>query len=165
MQLGIQKPQPEQMNLEELWEQVRRVSAVTLAEDLMGDSEDHPIETNTMMQAVQRVLGNRGENQLTFDIGSLTDSLQAHWDTLGLDDEQKSAAHNIVAYFFMGIVTSAMKPAKPQHRELVRKIVESLPDGYGEAFFADPAIPIENAERFDLKTAIKLISSPCRING
>ena len=65
----------------------------------------------------------------------------------------------------MGIIASAMKPAKPQHREVARKVVELLPNGYGEAFFADPAIPIENAERFDLKTAIKLISSPCRING
>jgi len=47
------------MTLEELWEEVRRINAVGLAEDLLDPSEEYPVEPLLMTVAVQRALGNR----------------------------------------------------------------------------------------------------------
>jgi hypothetical protein len=57
------------------------------------------------------------------------------------------------------------KPAEPRHRDIAERFFGSLLDGFGETFFLDPAILIEDSERFDLKTVAKLMGSPCRING
>ena len=163
--LGIEEPQTEKMTIEELWEKVRHINAVELVEELVEIAEGTSFDSPMMHLAVQRALGGQGENQMVFNIGALIDEIRPHWESLGLDEEQQSIAENFFANIFMGFFKGMTKPAEPRHRDLAERFFDLLPDGFGETFFLDPAIPIEKSERFDLKTVAKLMGSPCRLNA
>ena len=150
-ELGIARPQVEKMTLEELWEAARHINAAVLAQRLLDPSEENPIESPLTSQAVDRVLGRRGEEHLWIDLEQLAKAL-------GLDEED-AALQGIVS-----MIGATIRDPGGETAQLAKRLVEELEDGVGEVYLVDQAVPFQDSESIDLKTAIKLALSPCRID-
>ena len=146
-ELGIPKPDPEKLTLEERWERVRQIGAAQLALDLFAEDE---IFTPTLQLAFQRALGRKGEEHLLVDIPELAKSLG-----VGVED----------AVGIMVLISSLIKSSSNRELEGLRqRLIEEIPDGIGEVFLLDAALSFEEAQKVDLKTAIRLASNPCRLD-
>ena len=146
LQVGIDKPQVERMTLEERWDAARRVSAATLADELLGLSDETPIESPLMSQTVSRALGSRGEENLVFDLTKLSEAL-------GLNRED-TAVHGLVE--LIGRVVR--DPSDDSARELANRLVEELKDGVGEVYLVDQALIVSptSAKRLVVNTHLLL---------
>ena len=102
-------------------------------------------------QAVDRALDRRGEENLWFDLKQLAKAL-------GLD-EGDAAGQGIVT-----MIGAAFRDPDGEAAQWAKRFVEELEDGVGEVYLVDQAIPLRDSKPIDLKTAIKLALSPCRID-
>lgn len=150
--LGIEQPEPDSMTLEELWETTRDINAAALAEELLQPSEDNPVKSGVMLLAMRRVLAKKGEGTLSIDLASLAVEL-------GLDADSQSVL--VLAQLIAGL----LRPHDDERlKDLVSRFVRAMPEGVGEVYLLDQAVSLEQSERVDLKTAIKLSTSLCRID-
>jgi hypothetical protein len=149
---GIGKPEAEKMTLEELWETARHINAVALAEQLLDPSDENLVESPLMLQTVSRALGSRGEQYMTIDLEKLSESIG-----LSRNDPAIPGLVALISLMIKGQSTS-------KTGQLAKRLVEQLPDGIGEVYLVDQAVPFQDSERLDLKTAIKLAMNPCRID-
>ena len=149
-ELGIKRPDPERMSLEELWQAAREINAATLAAELLEPSEDNPVETLLMTIAFKRALGQKGEGLIVFDLWELSRAFG-----LAQDDAM------LIAALIKGLVKAQ---ADEDKQRVATRLLERLPDGVGEVYLLDQAVPVEDSQRLDLKTAIKLLMSPCRLD-
>ncbi|MQF82563.1 hypothetical protein FIM02_00120 [SAR202 cluster bacterium AD-802-E10_MRT_200m] len=147
-QLGILKPNLEQMTLEKRWELVREIAASGLAVDLLGVADDDVI-SDKVLHVMQRVLDRKGEQHLRINLGHMC---EAH----GIEPTQK---HRMIqAGFLQALMFGPFSDAER------RKLISGMKEGIHVAYLLDPAIPFEQTEAIDLKTALLLLSTPCRLD-
>ncbi len=151
-QHGITEPQVDKMTLEELWETARHINAVSLAEQLLDPADDNPIDGLLMLPTVNRALGRRGENHLVIDLTKLATALGREHG----DPNVRSLATRIT-----GMMKSFMDGGSTIQSD---QLLAAIPDGIGEVYLTDQAMSPQDMERVDLKTAIRLVINPCRID-
>ncbi|MBI4298731.1 MAG: hypothetical protein HY666_03125 [Chloroflexi bacterium] len=152
LQYGIGKPETEKMTLEELWVSARNINAAGLAEELLGPSDENLVETSTMLLTMSRALGSRGEQNLAINLPELAKAL-------GVNEDDPAPAG--IAMLISGMIKD---PFDDKLGRLAKRLIAELPDGIGEVYLMDPAVPLQESERLDLKTALKLAINPCRID-
>ena len=148
--LGIAEPEPEKLTHEEKWEKAREINAANLVLDLFEYAEEDSVETNTLLLALGRALGRRGEGILTIDLGEVARSL-------GLEQDDRAVVGLIRAGF-------NVQPHDRKITDLRDRLLAELPDGVGGVYMIDPSVPFEEAHQVDFKTAIRLAWNPCRID-
>lgn len=145
--LGIQKPLPEQLTLEERWEVARRISAAQLAVSLFEDDEIH---SPTLGLVIERALGNRGEEHAIVDIPELATAL-------GIDEAAVVGMLTLIA-------SAIRRGANDDDMKLIGNVLSGIPDGVGLVNLASSTSPYEESEKVDFKTFIKMAINPCRID-
>jgi len=148
-QLGISHPKPEQMTLEERWERVREIAAVGLALELLEVAENDDIPTTETLQIMDKVLGRKGEQRLLINLEHMCAA-----QGIAVTPKNKMIQADIVQALMLGSFSDAER----------RKLIRRMKEGLEVAYLLDPAIPFDKTDPIDLKTALLLLSTPCRLD-
>ena len=150
LQFGIDRPDAEKMTLEELWTQARQIVAASLVMELLEPTDDNQVESRLALLAFNRARDQKGENLLSIDLEGVSKSLG--W-TL-------EATKTLMA----AILEQIKAPPDSDKARKAMELLDELPDGIGGAYLLDQAMSVEASEHLDLKTALKLGMSRCRLD-
>ena len=74
---------------------------------------------------------------------------------IGLEPEYSSG---------LAMLLSGLIKGEAENEDIAARLINELPDGLGETYLLDPGFPFGEAQKVDLKTAIRLAGSRFRLD-
>ncbi|GEM_PF-2879943 len=128
------------LNQTQLWNHVREINAYQFALDLHGEEN---IDTLEFRSTMGKLVGEKGEQNLTLDLRKLQEALSSYPEALR-------------QYEALLSVATALPTGGKWGRTFLEKLQQILPPGVGKAYLGGPDTPLDASLVIDLRTAVAL---------